>query len=144
MLEGKTVVSPQDQLALSNEWNSASARLDALKSSDAAVSALSDPSVQKVLRAVVNETKGPTKSIDDELKSGTVGLPLLRTNLSETDNVLRAANSLAGEVLINISSGLKTAQAIGAGKQGLLELTPEMKIASGRFSSDIEKKLNLQ
>jgi len=144
MLEGKTSLTPADLLELNNKWNTANGRLGNLKGAGGSIAQMNDPSVQVVLQAVVDSTAGPTQSVSDELKAGTPGISLLLTNLQALDQQLSAVNALSGQVIQNISTGLKTVRSTAAGAQGTVAESPSLKRAQKDFADTLTLRYQIQ
>jgi hypothetical protein len=143
-IQGKTSLTPTDLLQLNDQWNTANGRLANLKSAGGSVKAMNDASVQTVLQAVVDSTAGPTTSISQELTAGTAGIGLLSTNLQTLDQQLSAVNALSGQVIQNISTGLKTAKNTAAGAQGSASPSPALKQAEQEFAQSITLRYGIQ
>jgi hypothetical protein len=144
ILQGKTSLTPQEKLALENDWNTAKGRLGNLKGASGQVAKMNDPSVQVVLQAVVDSTAGPTDSVTQELAAGNAAIPLLSQNLQMLDQQLSAVNALSSQVIQNISYGLKSAKSTAAGALGSVEESEALKAARADFSKTITERYNIQ
>jgi hypothetical protein len=144
MLKGKTALTPTDILALSNDWSIAKGRLTNLKGQGPAVTKMNDASVQVVLQAVVDSTSGLTDNVTDQIKAGTPAIDLLSTNLEELDHQLSAVNALSGQIIQNISSGLKNVKNTAAGAQGEVQESPALKQARKDFADAVKARYKIQ
>lgn len=143
MLLGKTSLSEADKLQLNDSWNPAKEALTSLKSSDAQINALQDPTAQNTFRALA-KAAGIVDNISDEVKAGTPGLQLLSKNLEKLDNQLSAVNALSGEIIEDISFGLKQAANTASGKQSATTLSLELQTAKDNFAATLKSRLGVQ
>jgi len=148
MLQGKTALTQSDVLALGDEWNKANGALSNLKGASGQVTQMNDASVQVVLQAVVDSTSGTSASITQELSAGTPGIDLLSQNLQDLDQKLFAVNALSGQVIQNISSGLKaikSAAAPGTGtQQPPAQQSQALQSAQQTFANETRARLHTQ
>jgi len=140
----KDKLSEQDKLQLEDHWNKAKGRLSRLKDAGGSVTKMNDPSVQTVLQAVVDTTAGAIDSITKQLSAGDAARPLLSKNLEELDEQLSAVNALSGQIIQNISSGLKSAKNTPAGRQGALRQTASLKQAHDDFAQTLSLRYKLK
>jgi hypothetical protein len=143
MLEGKTSLSNADKLQLNDSWNPAKEALASLKNSDAQINALQDPALQNAFRALA-KAAGIVDNITAEINAGTPGRTLLSKNLATLDGQLSAVNALSGEIIEDISFGLKQTVASASGKQDTTTLSPDMESARANFQSILKSRLGVQ
>jgi len=143
MLVGKTSLSDADKLQLNQYWSPAKEALTGLKNSGTQIDALQDPTTQSTFRAVA-KAAGIVDNIDNQIKAGDAGLGLLSKNLEKLDDQLSAVNALSGEIIEDISFGLKQATNAASGKQSEVVQSDELKKAKTTFSDILKSKLAVQ
>jgi hypothetical protein len=143
-LAGKKTLSVDDKLQLNSHWNPAKGRLGNLKGAGGKVATMNDASLQVVLQAVVDSTAGATDNVTQEIEAGTAGITLLSDNLQQLDQQLSAVTAISGQVIQNISLGLKTAKNTAAGAQGEVQETEALKTATTDFADSLTKRYKIQ
>ena len=143
-LSGKKTMSEADKLELNNHWNPAKGRLSNLKGAGGSVAKMNDASLQVVLQAVVDSTAGTTDSVTQEIAAGTAGLTLLASDLQQLDQQLSAVTAISGQVIQNISLGLKAAKNTAAGAEGEVQETDALKKAKTDFAESLTQRYKIQ
>jgi len=119
VLRGKTTLSPPEKLQLQNSWSVAKGRLARLASAGPDITKLNDASIQTTLRAVMNANAGLFDVIKNDMDAaGDIGLQDLSSNLETLNSQLSAVNALSGEIISDVSLGLKTARQQASVSQG--------------------------
>jgi hypothetical protein len=122
MLRGKATLNPAEKLQLQNLWFVVKDRLTRLAPAGPNISKLNDASLQATLRTVVDTNAGLFEIIKNDMDAaGGIGLADLNSNLETLDSQLSAVNALSGEIIGNVSLGLKTARQQASGAQGAID-----------------------
>jgi hypothetical protein len=140
-LQGKTTpLSADDKLQVQRYWNPAKDNIASLKSAAASINGLGDPSIQTVFRSVANANSGLLDNINAELNSSAgSAMSSLAQDLTTLNNQLAAVNALSGEIIGDISIGIKAAKNTAAGAAGSTPLTDAQKAARATFNSVLSK-----
>ena len=136
-LRGKTSLSTQDTNLMNHDWTLASASLHGLASQGSIISTVTDRYTQVTLQAIVTSSDGLVASITKEIAQGDAGLPLLTQDLDALYNQLSAVIALSGEIILDVSVGLKAVKSKGAGGQGEMELTDQQKNLRSSFQNTL-------